>query len=95
MKPLEILHRYQGSISLIDECVLEQIVLLEDPVTTQTVINQCLALKIASPATAHKALTNLSEAGFIKVYRHPLDHDNRKRWITFTAAGERRIKDMA
>lgn len=94
MKPFDILRRYKGNISLIDDCVLEQIVLLGEPVTTQTVINQCLELKISSPATTHKALTNLYEAGWIKIYRHPLDQDNRKRWITFTASGERRIKEM-
>ena len=95
MKPLDILRRYQGRTSLIDDCVLEQIVLFDEPVTAQTVITKCLSLNIASPATLHKSLNNLAEAGWIKSVKHPTVMDNRKHWITHTPAGARRLKEIA
>jgi predicted transcriptional regulator len=95
MKPLEILRRYQDGTTLVDDCVLEQIMLLDQPVTTQIVVNQCLLTKIASHATLHKALQHLMDAGWIKKVKHPTDTDNRKRWLTYTAAGERRIKELS
>lgn len=95
MKPIEILRRYQQKISLVDDCVLEQVWLMDSPTTVQSVIVRCLATKIASPATLHKALSNLAEHGLIKTVRNKQDSDNRKRWLVITAAGQRRLKELS
>ena len=94
MKPLEILRRYQGDVSLIDECVLEQICLFGKPVTVQTIVTTCGAENIASPATIHKSIVNLYERGLLKQHINKDDPDNRKRWIIATESGRRRIKGM-
>lgn len=94
MKPLDILRRYQDGMSLVDDCVLEQVRLAGEFATIQQIVIACANQKIASPATVHKSLNILAEKGWIKSVRHPTDTDNRKHWIACTAAGERRIKDF-
>jgi hypothetical protein len=95
MKPLDILRRYQNGVSLVDDCVLEQVGLAGEFATIQQIIIACANKKIASPATVHKSLANLADRGWIRSAKHPTDTDNRKHWIACTAAGERRIKEFA
>jgi Fe2+ or Zn2+ uptake regulation protein len=95
MTPLEVLRRYQNNVSLIDDCVLQMVSMAGECATVQQIVITCAVEKIASPATVHKSLNNLVEYGWIKSVRNPKDTDNRKHWITCTAAGQRRIKEFS
>jgi DNA-binding MarR family transcriptional regulator len=95
MKPIEILRRYQGAVTLIDDCVLEYLCELDSPTTVQVVVNTCISRNIASQATLHKALSKLAEVGYIKTVNNKADFDTRKRWVAVTAAGQRRAKEWA
>jgi predicted transcriptional regulator len=92
MKPTEILRRYSGAISLIDDAVLETIDSFEGAVTIQQIVVGCQTNKISSPATTHKAIHNLMREGFIRTSKNG-DGDNRKHWVELTSDGKRRTKD--
>jgi len=95
MKPTEILRRYQGDISLIEDCVLEMVIGFGEPTTVQAAVNKCVAAKVASQATIHKAIHNLFSFGFLRTVKAKNDFDLRKRWIEPTPVGERRAKEWA
>ena len=94
MTPLEILRRYQGTIRLVDDCVLEQLCLADEPITATSFIAHCVSMKIASQATIHKSLSNLTYLGLIRSVKNRADLDNRKRWIAPTMLGIKRIKEF-
>jgi hypothetical protein len=91
MKPTEILRRYKGDISLIDDCVLEVIHSFEKPITIQKIVLKCGADGVASPATVHKAISNLMRSNLIRTATEKTGVDNRKHWVEPTSAGRRRI----
>jgi Fe2+ or Zn2+ uptake regulation protein len=95
MKPTEILRRYKGSISLIDDCVLEIIFGFEGPITVQKVVLRCQASEVASPATVHKSINILMSEGLLRTAKVRGEYDNRKHWLEPTPAASRRAKEWA
>jgi hypothetical protein len=91
MKPIEILRRYKGDISLIDDCVLEIIHGFGKPITVQKIVLACGNEGVASPATVHKAISNLMRSNLVRTATEKTGMDNRKHWIEPTSAGRRRI----
>jgi Fe2+ or Zn2+ uptake regulation protein len=88
MKPLELLKRYKETENdLIADCILQTLNGFGEPVTTYTLVMECLETKVSSPATTHHKLDMLKRLGFVKQCNSATDNDNRKKWIKVSARG--------
>jgi hypothetical protein len=90
MKPLDLMNYYKSRThtDLICDCVLQRLYEYGKPVTTNTLLTDCVVEGIASPATTYHKLEMLKRSGYVMNYNHPRDKDTRKRWIRVGSRGE-------
>lgn len=88
MRPLKVLE-LQRSIGLDfgADCVLDLLSDYPNMTPTQTIVDECLKDKVASPTTTHKKLALLKKVGLVKEVKHPTDKDQRKCYIMLTPKG--------